>query len=263
MSWVEWMGEILEPSADEGELYLHIGTPDVGHERQHWHFELMHVVQDKTQPERNMDNERVLTVDISDLLFQVDDWRQLAHREIRADAAWHEAHEYSGEHGWFIESQVRVGVMHQEGEEPRPSGGWHHWLAHDFILRIGARDGHHFSCELDAWMIPEKEYTREKPESPEEVAVFAAGPPNLRMICRLRFDGGSIRLPRVPDPLAEARRRLRKQLRLEEFFEAKVNWNPRWTPDHAGLVQLPGGRSSVSFRTRPYDPPASLAESGG
>lgn len=255
MSWVEWMGASLEPTTDDGELYLHIGSPDAGHDRQLWHFELMHLIPDKTLPERDMDKDLVLTIDISTLHLHVTDWRQLAHREIVADAAWHEAREYSGEYGRLEEARVRFGTTHMNGKL-FSEGGWKHWMAHDFIIRIGARDGHFFSCELDAWMIPEEEYIREEPEAPEALAIFAEGAPNLRMMCRMRFEGGTIQLERVSDPLEEARRRLRKQLQLEDFFEAKVDWNLRRTPDHEDLMRMPGWRSSVNFRTEPYERPA-------
>jgi hypothetical protein len=85
------------------------------------------------------------------------------------------------------------------------------WVAHDFILRLGNRDGWSFPLELVAWLIPEEEYWRKTPETPEETARFAEGPPNFRLVTRVTFVTGEVEMTRAAaaDPISHAREILR------------------------------------------------------
>ena len=252
MSWVQWQGEVWPTTPDEGELRCFIASPDAGRSRQHWRLELMHLVRDKPVVPVNYDNDRWLTVDIDGLDLNLRDWRAVAGLEIKADAAWHEANDCFGECAHFNSARVVVSGP----DVPDANGGIDHlyWEGHDFILRFGARDGLWFPCELDAWVMPREEYDRLEPEPSEALERFGEGPPNLRVMMRVKFDGGGVELPRLPgDPVAEARRVLREELRCEEFYEEKLQWDLRRTPDGKEFERLPGGRSSVTYWSEPWD----------
>ena len=124
--------------------------------------------------------ERWLDIDLGNLILNLHDWRRLAGLEIRGDAAWHATQEFFGPYG-HCHNSPRVNV-HQTILKPAAGregvdAGRKAWLAHDFILRFGNRDGWSFPCELDAWLIPEEEYHRKEPETPEAAARFRTSRP--------------------------------------------------------------------------------------
>jgi hypothetical protein len=125
------------------------------------------------------------------------------------------------------------------------------WIAHDFILRLGTRDGWSFPCELDAWLIPEDEYYRLAPETPEAAARFPEGPPDFRLVTRATFASGTVELTRsaAADPPAQAREILRAQIGCEARLEPHLNWQLRQTPGREEIVPMPGWRSGVNFFT--------------
>ena len=137
-----------------------------------------------------------------------------------------------------------AGKMRREGD----------WIAHDFIVRFGTLDGWCLPCELDAWLIPRDEYYRKAPETPEAVARFAEGPPNLRVMSRTLFKGGTVEVPRCAgDPVPWARRLLREETGCESLHRPKVEWMLRQMPDQAKAEPMPGWRSTVGFSTGPEE----------
>ena len=91
-------------------------------------------------------------------------------------------------------------------------------------------------------------------QTAEQVARFADTPPNLRVITRAVFKGGSVEVPRCKgDPLPTARRLLREETGCEEMFAPEVKWALRQTPDRKEIVSMPGYRSTVSFSTTAAD----------
>ncbi len=250
MSWVQWHGGVWPTTDDEATLRVFLGSPDTGRARQEWYFDLMHLVRDPAVQPVDYDTDQALFIRLEQLQFARPDWRELSGWTIRADAAWHATQEGYSQHGYYHSPRVMVGTLNAP-EGPGRQGT--NWVAHDFTLRMGQRDGLVFPCELDAWMVPEEEYWRKEPEAAEEVARFGEGPPNLRVITRVQFDGGTVELTRgVGDPLVEARRRLRSELGVEEIHEETLKWALRSTPDHEKIVDMPGWRSSVHFQTKPW-----------
>ena len=252
MSWLQWQGETWPVTADEARLQVFVRPPDVACPRQIWSLDLHHYVQSENPETGKNEVAYWLSTDVTDLRFQENDWRRLANRTIRADAPWHDAHEHFNEYGHHIAAEVDVmtGRLRWFSGGPPQVPAQGHWLAHDFILRIGARDGLCFPCELDAWMIPRDEYYRKLPESEADVARFAETPPNLRIITRAVFEGGSVEVPRCKtDPVPWARRLLREETGCEEMFGTEVKWALRQTPDFKEIVSMPGYRSTVQFST--------------
>ena len=246
MSWVQWQGETWEATEDEASLYVHIHAPDTAAPRVEWRWELFHIVCGEKKPD-GLDSYVSLMID--DLGFRERDWKRFSDREIVADAAWHEAQENTGAYGRLRSSRVEMTVEKCEDEVP-VSRHYEQWRAHDFVMRIGKRDGLTFPFELDAWMIPESEYYRDEPE--KEPVPFPSGPPNLRVIAAMVFLGGEVDLPRCgDDPLLLARKTVREETGFDEFKKLTLKWWLRQTPDRAKIVPMPPGwRSSVSFRTQ-------------
>jgi hypothetical protein len=249
MSWVRLLGETWRATDDTAELHVHLWPEDAGYPRQSWSLSLRHNnTSDELDPLR-----RYLQIEVFPLHFHEPEWRRLSGLEIRADARWHEANEFTQEHGRLDIStaEVRYGQVIAPPGKPSPPGGHDAWVAHDFILRLGTRDGLSFPCELDAWLIPAEEYYRAEPESVAETARFGEGPPNLRVLAQAVFNRGTIVMPRCgDDPLPLARRYLREAIGCEEMRNAKVEWALRAAHDKPDeSVRMPGWSSTVQFST--------------
>ena len=252
MSWLRAHDEVWPVTDDAAQLRVHLRGPDMGGPAVSWALDLFHCVQEKNlgQPA----GEGWVSVEVSDLAFIERDWRRFANLEIRADPAWQATREYCGQYGQITRPQVTAHItkLRARDEGPGREARRGLWTGHDFILRFGARDGWGFACELDAWLLPDKEYYRTVPETPEELARFAEGPPNLRMITTAVFTGGTVCLSRCgDDPLPWTRRRLREETGCEGMFSPAVGWALRDTRDHKELVRMPGWRSDVNFSTMP------------
>ena len=138
-------------------------------------------------------------------------------------------------------------MLKQYAERGGRGSGRMVWRAHDFILRLGNRDGWSFPLELDAWLIPETEYWRKSPETPdEEEKRFGEGPPNFRLISRATFATGQVDLTRAAADylVAHAREILREQIAFEERKHASAGnqmafaagRGERQNPAHARLA---------------------------
>ena len=255
MSWIQLHGEVWPVTKDEADLRVHILAPDAGCPQVSWSLDASHYIKTDEPPvPGNPGVDRWLDIDLGGLVLELRDWRRLAGLEIRADAAWHATQEFVGPYGHCYNSP-RVTVhrtvlkhyAHREGVE----AGRTAWTAHDFILRLGNRDGWSFPCELDAWLIPGEEYHRLTSESPEDVARFAEGPPNFRLVTRATLVGGSVEMERAAaaDPVAYARKVLAGQVGCETMLKPELQWMLRHTPGREEIVPMPGWRSSVRFFT--------------
>ena len=188
MNWIEWQGKTWPTTENQAELRLHLWPPDSGYPRPSWSLKLSHVFRPVGLAPNDYSYDRWAEVEISELFFHASDWRRLSRQEIRATPAWHDAHEHFHQHHQIVESRVNL-----FGEQGR-------WRGHDFILRVGTRDGLCFPCELDTWLIPEGDYPRKQPEDPAEIAPFASTPPNLRVITSAVFVGGTVEVPGLAAP---------------------------------------------------------------
>jgi hypothetical protein len=257
MSWLQLHGEVWPVTTDEAALRVLIQAPDVNCPRVKWWMEVSHYIKTDDPPAPgNPGIDRWLDIEVGDLILNLRDWRQLAGLEIRADSAWHDAQEFIGPYGHcYNYSHVTVyqNIMKHFAEQKGLEAGRKCWRAHDFILRFGNRDGWSFPLELDAWLIPEEEYYRQKPETPEETAQFAAGPPNFRLVTRVTFVTGEVEMTRAAadDPVSHAREILREQIAFDEMRNPELKWHLRSEPDGDKIVPMPGWRSRVFFYTPP------------
>ncbi|HEY0552139.1 MAG TPA: hypothetical protein VGF13_21240 [Verrucomicrobiae bacterium] len=263
MSWIQWRGETWPVTDGTADLRLYLSAPDVGGPRQSWCIDLMQCAETFDPVTGEPTSERWLSIEAGHLPFTESDWRRWSGVEIRADGAWHDRHEHFNECGHhemaFVEALFFQEIIPDQKQDPE---GRVRWRAHDFIVRLGTREGLSFPCEIDAWMIPEKEYDRTQPETAEEVARFGEGPPNLRVITKAVFTQATVSLPRCGnDPIPMARRCLRDEIACEELFSPKLEWALRHTADGKEIVPMPGWRSTVCFATSSSK--ASPAPSGG
>jgi hypothetical protein len=256
MSWIQLHGEIWPVTKDEADLRVYINAADVGCPRVYWNFDVSHYIMTENPPTPGDPGvERWLDIDLGGLILNLRDWRELAGLEIRADSAWHATQEFIGPYGHCHNSPrvtVFQTVLKHYAKRVAVEPGRKEWIAHDFILRFGARDGWSFSCELDAWLIPRQDYYQLTPETPEAVARFAEGPPDFRLVTRVTFSQGSVDLTRAAaeNPVAHARRILSEQIRCDAMFEPDIKWALRQTPDREQIVPMPGWRSGVHFMTQ-------------
>lgn len=256
MSWVQLKGETWRTTQNVAEVKLQLWRPDAQCERQEWSFELTHNVR-KVNPAPGASHaERFLVVTLATMGLEVRDWRRLAGTEFRADAAWHAKHGCCHEYGRLRESSLEVWemVFRNPPEEPVGMVRDRTWRAHDFVLRFGERDGLTFPVELDAWLVPEAEFWRREPESPEELARFGEGPPDLRVMATAFFTAGWVDLPPCEDPLALARQFLREEIAFEGMHDSKIQWSTR---DSSGTTEGEEVRewpATVFFRTEPGKP---------
>ena len=254
MSWVQWQGEVWPVTDDEATLNVHLWRKDAGCPWQTWNFDLIHMLKTDNPESGERDCRKWISVEIADLHFHGNDWRRLSELEIRADSRWHDEHDYVHEYGRMAMSQVSARAVRMAGEPVDPKTGKRasNWVAHDFILHLGKRDGLYFPCELDAWMLREDEYYRPEPESAEEVARFPEGPPNLRVITRAMFWNVNVTTPQCDDPEPLARRYVREAIGCEEIFQPEVSWMQRKAPDDS-YEPVPGWASTVRFYTQPAE----------
>ena len=255
MGWIQLNGELWQVTGDEARLNVRLAPPDAGCPRQSWSWDLFQIVGPKDPAPGGRMCEGHISVEISELYFHERDWRRLSGREIRASTAWHDAHEYVSEYGRLHPAQVSVHAsIFAPPDDPDQEASESNWIAHDFIVRFGALDGWCLPCELDAWLIPADEYYRLTPETPATVARFAEGPPNLRVMTRTLFKGGTVEVPRCAgDPVAWARRLLREETGCESLHRPKVEWMLRRMPEQSEAEPMPGWRSTVGFSTRPEE----------
>lgn len=248
MSWIEFLGESWAVSNEDARLHLHLWQPESQCPRRRWGLSLDHVEIPVENGQRVF--ERSISVEIEDLCFHETDWRRLAGLEIRADPAWHTRQEHFGEYGEIDTGLIQASLLQSSQTSGEGHATHDHWLGHDFILRLGERDGFHFTCELDAWLLPREEYYRTEPETAAEVARFGDGPPDLRIITRAVFESGSVHVPRSDEPIPLARQYLREEIGLDQIHEPHIQWALRQSIDGKSHERMPGWTSTVSFRTR-------------
>ena len=249
MSWVQWRDEIWPVTENEAELHLHLWPPDSACPRQSWRWNLGHypVVFDADGKRRC---DRWVGVDLTNLNVDETDWRRLAGREIRADAAWHDFHESTNEHGRLNVSEALLDVteIDRAAGEGKVKRHDQHCIAHDFIVRLGAWDGFVLPLELDAWMIARDEYYQLQPETKEEIARFGHGPPNLRVMARTRFKRAAVAVERCDDPVPRAREYLREAIGFNvRPEEAKVSWSRYRKLGDGSYEAIPGWASVVEL----------------
>ena len=254
MSWLQLHGETWPTTDDEADVRFRLRAADTGLPRVLWALDVSHYTRAE-DPQTKPDTERWVDIELSDILWTAGDWRKLANLEIRSDAAWFAGQEHFDEYGSLILPQLCVyqTLLKSYTERTGISEGRTSWIAHDFILRFGNRDGWSFPCELDAWLIPATEYYRTTPETPAELKRRPTGPPNLRLITRATFEHASLNLTRAEGAAPEiaAQNILREQLRCEPLPDPEVKWIKRHTPDRGKIEEMPGWRSTVSFYITP------------
>lgn len=256
MSWLQLHGETWPVTDDEADLRVHIHAPDVACPRVSWELDVSHYIRPENPPAGHPGIDRWLDIELGGLILNLRDWRQLAGLEIRADAAWHATQEFFGPYGHSHNSprvMVHQTILKPYADSAGVEAGRKEWIAHDFILRFGNRDGWSFPCELDAWLIPKDEYYRTMPETPEEAARFVEVAPNFRLVTRATFMSGNVDLTRsaAADPMSHAREMLREQTGCDAMLRPELKWMLRQTPGNEEIVPMPGWRSHVHFFTTP------------
>lgn len=258
MSGIEWRGERWAGNDTDANLRVYLRLPESSCERAAWSFNMYHMV----RPDETKRAERWISIEITELHFPERDWRRFENFEIRATPKWHAAHEETDDNARLIESQICVS-SHIDKPEPGTESPFQ-WIGHDFTIRFGRRDGLVFPCEIDGWLMPSEEYYRDHPETEEEVQRFAEGPPNLRVMVPVTFEGGSVCVPRSgPDPLPLALKYIKEEIGCDEIYHPQVEWNSRYA--EKDVVKMPGWGSSVNFCTQKRDwvtPPAEPLKTG-
>lgn len=251
MSWLQWRGKTLSVTDDEAELQLHLWRPNAACPRQSWSLAYAHFLPDPPPDAPPGDYIQMLEVEVNELHFHEADWRQFAGREIRADAAWQDAHEYLHEYGRLVRAVISVGAVieHRGPDDSREVDLFVQWVGEDFILRFGTRDGITFPCELDAWLMPKESWERKEPETEAEAARPPEGPPTLRLIAPASFSHATLDMPRCgDDPTPLAARYLLEQARCDHLPPREVRWAARREPKCADSLPMPGWTSTVEFR---------------
>jgi hypothetical protein len=255
MSWIKLHGETWPVTDDEADLRVYIHAADVGCPRVSWDLDVSHYLKTDEPPAPGSPGmDRWLDIELGQLILNLSDWRRLAELEIRADAAWHATQEFVGPYGHSYNSPrvtVHQTVLKGYAEREGCEAGRKAWIAHDFLLRLGRRDGWSFPCELDAWLIAEEEYYRKIPEPTEEAVRVPQGPPDFQLVTRANFSRAHVDLTRsaADDPVFHGRKILKEQIGCEEVVEPKLQWHLRQTPGHEKIVPMPGWRSDVGFLT--------------
>lgn len=254
MSWVQWQGATWPTTDDEADIDVWLPAVDEGGPRQVWRLDLGHIVRRPPVGDAKLGEAQMhLSLTIEDLGLRGISWHELSGLTIRSTAEWYDRVEAVGPYGSVLDTNVHLSVMWKEQPEGATEERWHmeDWMATDFILTLGRRDGLCFACELDVWAMPKEDFCRLEPETEAELKHFAEGPPTLRVMCVARFTGGSMEMERCGgDPLPLARRRICEQIGCEEFFVLDPTWAVRMTPDSKGTERLPGWRSTVPFRMK-------------
>lgn len=251
MSWVKLFDESWKPTRDCFEFKLTLWREDAMFRRQQWSVELSNLVRRENAQPGDCPTERSLTIDIPVLGFETRDWRRLAGFELRSDAAWHERVEFCHEYGRIEETPLTAmefdfseRVLGGSGEAAERD-----WVAHDFVLRVGALDGVEFPVELDAWVLPEAEYWRARAESAEELARFGEGPPNLQVLGTGIFAEGWLHLPPCDSPEEVGKRILREEVDLERMLE--WDFQPASRQQQGHYIDEPAFGGQFHFRTEP------------
>lgn len=260
MSYAQWQGRTWPTTTDEASLRVHLPPRDCPGALPEWDLELDHFVM---SAERGPDGQRqilgALQLEISQLGLLPRRWHDLARQHVRADAAWYERTARFGPFGHRCHQCLEVTSYIPSAHPPAHSlgpAGRLEWCALDFEVRLGARDGLYFPCEIDAWLFPRGEFDRDEPETPEELATFGQGEPDLRIITRAKFSGGSIGMPRCgDDPWPQAQREILAALGPMHFARHQVDWHVHYPPHSGELVPRPGWRSFIHFWTAAEPPP--------
>ncbi len=252
MSWVQWQGVTLPTTKDDAQLRVWLHAPDEGGHRSSWHFDLFHHLPRARRDPKVPESDGYVSVDIAELGFRGRHWHEIAGLSLRSTPAWSEQVEEFTPYGRLTQPLLNLTVMRMSDSaaDPPRAASHEHWVAHDFTLSLGHRDGWSFPCEIDAWAIPKETYQRDTPETAEELARFGQGPPNLRILTRAIFTGGNINLERCgDDPLPLALRRIREQTGCEEVAKANLEWMLRRVIGQKDYQRMPGWRSTVTFAT--------------
>lgn len=253
MSWVQWRGETLPGTQDTAWLQFTLRAPDMGGPQQNWNLDFVHEISwpdDGVQ--RKWRRHRWFTVELLEMGVQVRDVGDFSGMVIRSTPAWWAGVQESGEYGHLVEPVLNV----HHGRVSEATGDfdiWEDYRSLEWELRFGRLDGMSLPFELDVWaLIPEKEFHRMEPETEAELAKFAVGEPELRLMARVDITGGAVHLERCgDDPVPLARRRLREAVKGLEIAEEKLHWESNYVsmPDHKAVTE-PGWRSNVRFETR-------------
>lgn len=251
MSRVIFQNEILPDTNDVADLYCYITPPDALGPRQSWYLELNHTIQTHDKATGLRTNYRSIGIEIHNLHFHEPDWRMFSNFEIRADAAWHDRHEYIDHYGGLVRTSIAVREFRCRYTEDQKmiDPAYENWEGENFTLRFGRRDGYEFPLELDAWVFASEGYARTKPEPDDEAFRFPDTPPNLRVITSAFFLGGQTEVPRCGmDPLPTARTLIKQATGVEDPVRMGLEWPPRYSPDGKTHTRVPGWRATVRFR---------------
>ena len=254
MSYVQWHGHTWPLSDDEASLIVHLPPRDCPAALPEWDLSLDHCVR-ASQPEPDGRRKLVATlqVDVGHLGLRPRTWHDLSGAHLRADANWYEQTSHFGAYGHHTSPRFNTFIWIKTGSAGASSlgtTGREHWAAVDFEVRFGQRDGLVFPCEIDAWLLPQEDFSRDEPESPEELAAFGQGPPNLRVITRAVFHSGTIDMPRCgDDPWPQARREIHAALGPFDIQRHEVKWDLHRAPGAERCSERPGWRSSIQFWT--------------
>jgi len=252
MSYAHWLGQTWPHSTDDASLYVHIPSRNCPAALIDWDLELDHFVE-SSQPGPDGKKKLIaaLHINITNLGLRPRTWLDLSGQHIHADAHWYEQTTASGPYGHAEKERFRVSTWFEDDCPETATLGPtepQRWVAIDFEIRFGRREGYVFPCEIDAWVIPEADFAREEPETPEELATFGQGPPNLRLITRAIFRSGTIDMPRSgDDPWPQAQREIHAALGPFDIKRHNIRWNVCRRPPPNDLQECPGGRSRVQF----------------
>jgi len=254
MSYVQWQGRTWSLTDDEASLIVRLPPRDCPAALVEWDLSLDHFVRaSQPGPDGKKDLIAALHVDIGNLGLRPRTWHDLSGQHIRADARWYEQTSQSGPFGKFAKTRFDATAWIMTGCADAPnlgSTGREHWAAVDFEVQFGQRDGLVFPCEIDAWVLPHEDFNREEAETPEELAAFGQGPPNLRVITRAVFTRGSLQMPRCgADPWPQAQREIHAALGPFEIERHEVKWDIHRPLGTDQYTERPGWRSSVRFWT--------------
>lgn len=253
MSWIQWRNETLPVTRDEASLELRLHEPDMGGPRQSWSLSLTHELPwPDDGVKRKYLSQRLFTVELLELGVQVRDTRDFSGMVIRSTPEWLDQVQESDPYGRVVEPVLQLhhtNVSAQTGKFDL----WENLLSLEWELRFGQLDGMSLPCELDAWaVLPEKEFYRTEPETPEELARFAQGEPVLRMMARADIAHAWVEMERCgDDPVPLARKRLNEAVRGLAIEQEMMNWQNNYAhmPEQKVLNE-PGWRSTVSFAMR-------------
>ncbi|HCN29737.1 MAG TPA: hypothetical protein DIT64_13530 [Verrucomicrobiales bacterium] len=253
MSWIQWRDETLPATQDEARMELRLHAPDMGGPRQCWSLRLAHEVPwPDDGVKRKYRHQCWFTVELLEMGAQVRDVRDFSGMVIRSTPEWLEQVQESDKYGHLVEPVLQL-HHGRVSEEKGEFDVWENCLSLEWELRFGQLDGMSLPCELEAWAaIPEKEFYRKQPETPEDLARFAQGEPVLRMMARADIKHARVEMERCgDDPAPLARKRLNEAVRGLMIRREQVGWENNYVsmPEHKA-VNEPGWRSVVTFAMR-------------